>query len=297
MPPVRLDEALALITDKLTDWFKALIALLPNLVLAAIVVVLGFYGARIIRRVMLQLMRRVSRTESLNQLASSIVYVVVLGVVLFTGLSILRLDKAVTSLLAGAGIIGLALAFAFQDIAANFISGVFLSFRRPIRVGDIVRTNELLGVVEEVNLRDTVLHTFQGQHIIIPNKEVFQNIIENFSNTNRRRVDLTVGISYDADLRQVEQIAREAARQVSVRDTREDVTFFYTEFADSSINFELRFWLQGTDQPTFLRGRHEAIILLKEAFDRAGITIPFPIRTLDFSLLSPAEREAVRLPD
>jgi len=111
-------------------------------------------------------------------------------------LSILKLNTAVTSILAGAGIIGLALAFAFQDIAANFISGIFISFRRPLRVGDIVKVKDYMGKVEEINLRDTILRTFQGQTVIIPNKEVFQNPIENFSRLGKRRIDLWIGVSY-----------------------------------------------------------------------------------------------------
>ena len=118
-------------------------------------------------------------------------------------LSILQLDKAVTSILAGAGIIGLALAFAFQDIAANFISGIFISFRKPIKLGDVVKINDYMGKVEQINLRDTIILTFQGQMVIIPNKDVFQSPIENYSLLGRRRLDLVVGVSYGDDLEKV----------------------------------------------------------------------------------------------
>ena len=90
-------------------------------------------------------------------------------------------------MLAGAGVVGLALAFAFQDIAANFISGIFISFRKPLHIDDIVKIGDYMGRVEEINLRDTVLRTFQGQMVIIPNKNVFQNPIENYSMLGKRR--------------------------------------------------------------------------------------------------------------
>jgi small conductance mechanosensitive channel len=171
-------------------------------------------------------------------------------------LSVLNLDKAVTSILAGAGILGLALAFAFQDIAANFMLGIFLLFRRPLAVGDIVSTNDHMGVVEEINLRDTMIRTFQGQRVIIPNKDVFQNTIENYTVLGKRRLDLGVGVSYGDDLRKVKEIAIKAAEKISVRSLTEEISLYYEEFGDSSINFSIRIWLNNTDQPTFLQGRH-----------------------------------------
>ncbi len=279
-----LNEATRLVSEKLIIWIKQFIKLLPNIVLAAVVLVLGIYVAKFIRKVALKLIRKVSHVETINTLFGSVIYAAAIGIVLFIVLSVLNLDQAVTSILAGAGILGLALAFAFQDIAANFMSGIFLSFRRPLTVGDIVRSNDHMGVVEEVNLRDTMIRTFQGQRVIIPNKDVYQNTIENFSVLGKRRLDLSVGVSYGDNLQKVKDIAIAAAEKVSVRATDEDVTLFYEEFGDSSINFSIRIWMLNTAQPTFLQGRHEAIMYIKEAFDANDVMIPFPIRTLDFGI-------------
>jgi small conductance mechanosensitive channel len=281
---MNINQAIELLSDKLTTWARELVRSLPNIVLAALILVLGIFVAKIIRRFSLRMIRKVSSIETINSLFASIMYAISLGVVFFVVLSVLNLDKAVTSILAGAGILGLALAFAFQDIAANFMSGIFLSFRRPLAVGDIVRTNDYLGVIEEINLRDTMMRTFQGQRVIIPNKDVFQNTIENYTVLGRRRMDLSVGVSYGDDLKKVKEVAIRAVEQVSVRSPNDEVSLYYEEFGDSSINFSLRLWLNATDQPTFMQGRHEAIMYLKEAFDANDIMIPFPIRTLDFGI-------------
>src|SRR5690606_15005979 len=116
---------------------------------------------------------------------------------------------AVTSILAGAGIIGLAPAFAFQDIAPNFKSGIFILVRKPLKVGGIVLVQGFEGKVVEVNLRDTVIDTFKGQLVIVPNKDVYQNPIENFSYLQKRRFDLPIGVSYGDDLDKVKQVALE----------------------------------------------------------------------------------------
>jgi small conductance mechanosensitive channel len=279
-----VNKAYHLILDKLTTWMDELIKMLPNILLAAIVLVLGFFIAKRIKRFAGKIITRFSDNKTLNGLFASIVYLFFIGITLFTVLSILQLDKAVVSVLAGAGVVGLALAFAFQDIAANFISGIFISFRKPLHIGDIVKIGDYMGRVEEINLRDTVLKTFQGQMVIIPNKNVFQNPIENYSMLGKRRIDLTIGISYGEDLEKVKRITMNCLAGMKGLSTIDDITFFYTEFGDSSINYVLRIWINSADQPEFLGAGSEAIMRIKKAYDENDIMIPFPIRTLDFGI-------------
>lgn len=280
---MKITKTYDILAEKLSSWVEELIAMLPNLALAALVFVIGLFLSKIVRRFASRIINRVSKQLTLNNLFTSFVYILCIGITVFAVLSILKLEKAVTSILAGAGIIGLALAFAFQDIAANFISGIFITFRRPIHIGDIVKLHDYMGTVEDINLRDTVLLTFQGQRVIIPNKDVFQNPIENYSLLGKRRMDLVVGISYGDDLEKVKRVVLEAVNKVSVK-TDDEITFFFQEFGDSSINFEVRIWINNPEQPVWLQGRSEAVMLIKKAFDQNDITIPFPIRTLDFGI-------------
>lgn len=273
-----------LISEKLTVWFEALVKLLPNIILAAVILVLGLYIAKYIRKITTKLFSKISNNLTLNNLFSTVIYFSVIGVILFTVLSILQLDKAVTSILAGAGILGLGLAFAFQDIAANFISGIFISFRKPIRVGDIVEIGDYMGKIQEVNLRDTVIETFRGQIVIIPNKEVFQNPIENYSHLKKRRFDLSVGVSYGDDLDKVQEITLNAVKDIEGLSKIDEVKVFFTEFGDSSINLSVRMWISNPDQPIYNLVGSEAIKRIKKAYDANDIMIPFPIRTLDFGI-------------
>lgn len=281
---MEIGNAYDLIVGKLNTWVEGFIALLPNILSAALVLTLGFLLAGWIQKIAVRLVRKVSRNTTLNSLFASIVYIFSVGIAIFTALSILQLDKAVTSILAGAGIVGLALAFAFQDIAANFISGIFISFRRPLHIGDIVKVNDYMGKVEEINLRDTVLRTFQGQLVIIPNKDVFQNPIENYSMLGKRRVDLEVGVSYGDDLEKVRAVTLNAVKGIPNLSKEDDVTLFFREFGDSSINFVIRIWIASPEQPVYLGVGSEAIIRIKKAYDENDIMIPFPIRTLDFGI-------------
>lgn len=273
-----------LLTEKLVSWMKDLISILPNILLAAIVFVIGMFLAKQLKKICLRLINRISENTTINNIFASVIYIFFVGIILFTVLSILQLDKAVTSILAGAGIVGLALAFAFQDIAANFISGIFISFRRPMHIGDIVTVGGYMGKVEEINLRDTVLKTFQGQLVIIPNKDIFQNPIENFSLLGKRRMDLMVGVSYGEDLERVKEITLNALKGMEGLAEEEETTMFYREFGDSSINYLIRLWVNSPEQPAYLGVCSDAIIRIKKAYDGNNITIPFPIRTLDFGI-------------
>src|SRR6476661_10704747 len=279
-----IDKVYKLISDKITNWSVSFVKLLPNLVIAILILVLGFYLAKIIKKFSLKMITKVSHLPTINNLFASFMYLTTIGITIFVVLDIVNLDKAVTTALAGAGILGLALAFAFQDIAANFMSGVFISFRKPFNIGDLVEIKVYMGRIESINLRDTSISTLQGQRVIIPNKEIFQNPIKNYTSTYKRRLDLKIGISYGEDLEKVRAIVIQEVSKLKLRDESRQVEVFFVEFNDSSIDFNVRVWLSSTEQVRYQEARSETIILIKKAFDEQGIIIPFPITTLDFGI-------------
>jgi small conductance mechanosensitive channel len=279
-----IKNASSVIIEKLEGWINGIVTMLPNFALAALIVVIFWLIAKWLRNITGRLMGKVSRHATLHSLIVNIIYIVVLLVGVFIALNILNLDETVTTLLAGAGIIGLALGFAFQDIAANFMSGVIMAIRNPFREGDIIETQDKMGIVVDMTLRATTLRSFQGQYYIIPNKDVFQNPITNYSRYGRRRVDLEVGVSYGDDLEKVKKLTLETVKNLPDINTNDPVQLFYTGFGDSSINFDVRFWVDFKKQPDYLEARSNAIMAIKAAFDANDITIPFPIRTLDFGI-------------
>lgn len=276
------NEAIHLVFGKVESWLEIFVSMLPNLVVALLVLIAFFFIAKIVRGLFRNTINRFVGGTALSSLFTTMVHFSIVAMGLVIALNILQLNQTVTSLLAGAGIIGLALGFAFQDIAANFMSGILMAIRKPILVGDIVETNGYMGTVEKINLRVTVVKTFQGLHVIIPNKEVFQSPLTNYTKTNERRIDLECGVSYGDDLQKVKKIAEEAIMNLSFLLEGKQVDLYFTSFGDSSINFKLMFWITYPDQPGFMKARSEAIMSLKKAFDENEITIPFPIRTLDF---------------
>ncbi len=272
------------LTEKLLNWLETTIAMLPNLVVALLVLIVFMVLGRLVRSGVKHMLERTTRNKTIINLLETIVGVLIVGIGVFIALSVLKLDGAVTSLLAGAGIIGLALGFAFQDIASNFISGIILSIRHPFGIGDIIETNGFYGEVEKMNLRNTIIRTPEGQIVYIPNKSVFENPLENFTSSGVRRVDLSCGVSYGDDLEKAREVAIEAVKGLENYNDDKGIDFYYEEFGGSSINFNIHFWVNFRRNPDYLSARSEAIIAITKAFDENDIMIPFPIRTLDFGI-------------
>jgi small conductance mechanosensitive channel len=280
-----VEKAWNLLASKVSGWTRDFILLLPNLAVAVAVLVGFWLLAKLARSLLNRLLRRVSHSEQVNRVLCHTVFLVLVAAGFFIALGILGLQKTVASLLAGAGIIGLALGFAFQDIAANFMAGIYLSIEHPFRAGHLVESKDIQGIVKRVHLRWTEIRTPQGQIILVPNKQIFENPITNFSATGQRRVDLKAGVSYGDDLDKVRRVALQAISQVPSRKPDTEVELFFEELGDSSINLVVRFWIDFTSkQSDYLQARSEAIERLKKAFDDNGITLPFPTRTLDFAV-------------
>ncbi|MCW9708660.1 mechanosensitive ion channel [Aliifodinibius sp. 1BSP15-2V2] len=272
------------VMTKLESWLDTLIEMLPAMVMALLVLIVFFGIGKLVRKAVHKILSKATMNKTVIDLLETIAGILVVGVGIFIALGVLNLDGAVTSLLAGAGIVGLALGFAFQDIASNFISGIILTLRHPFGIGDIIETKDIYGTVRKLNLRNTILQTPQGQIVYIPNKIVFENPLTNFTAEGQRRIDLACGVSYGDDLKKVRKLAVEAIEELDNYNSDRDILFFFEEFGGSSVNFKICFWVNFRTNPDFLDMRSEAIMALKQKFDENDIMIPFPIRTLDFGI-------------
>ncbi len=279
-----VNDALATILAKLESWLENIIAMLPNLILATFLLIVFLNLARLVKRLFTRVISRAVEDINIQRLLAQLVYYLCLSIGAFVVLEILDLEKAVTSLIAGLGVVGIALGFAFQDIAANFIGGIILAFKKPFNIGDVVEIDGTAGFLDRTDFRLTVIRTFQGQEVYIPNKDVIQKKIINYTITGERRIDLQIGVSYGEDLEQVMQITLDAIKAVEGVRTDKDIFFDYYGFGDSSVNYNLRFWIYFPGESHILTITNQVFIAIKKAYDAHDITIPFPIRTLDFGI-------------
>ncbi|WP_035757480.1 mechanosensitive ion channel family protein [Hugenholtzia roseola] len=279
-----IERAYLQLIEKLIGWYDELIKLFPNLLLAILVIFFVNYLAIGAKRVVEKVVRRLSSSPQVLSVVRGIVFYLVWIAGLMVALNVLNLEKTVTSLLAGAGVIGLALSFAFQDLATNFISGLFIMIERPFNIGDFIETNGFEGHIERIGIRSIVIKTLDEQHVIIPSKDIFQQPLKNYNLGIERRVTLAVGISYGEELEKIRQVTKKAVEPLEQVVQQKGIHVHFYEFGDSSINFELRFWIKSSDPMYFLEARSAAIMAIKRAYDANQIVIPFPIRTLAFDI-------------
>ncbi len=275
-----LNEGLRLIYQQLAGWSKAGIIYLPRIGLALVVFLVFSFIARYFRRLVVRGFDRFSDNMSLINLTGTVSQTLVTAVGLFFALGILGLDKTVASLLAGAGVIALAIGFAFQDLTANFISGTIIALQRPIQVGDLVETNGFVGQVLTVKLRSIVLDNFAGQTIEIPSKDVFQKPIINYSRTGLRRIELNCGVSYIDDLGKAQKTAVGAVRALPFIRKDKPVEMHYKGFTLDMIQFLVWFWIDPAKTDS-ARALSEAVKAVKTAFDQNDLLMMFPPHTFD----------------
>lgn len=273
-------QAPGLIYAELSLWIRNAIRYMPELAVAILLLVFFTFLSRWLSRGMVRGLTRVSDNQSLVNLTGAVVRVVVVSVGLFIALGVLGLDKTVTSLLAGAGVIALAVGFAFQDLTANFISGTMIAVAQPIQVGDTVETNGFMGKVLDIKLRSVMIDNGQGQTVEIPSKDVFQKPITNYSRIGQRRIELAAGVSYIDDLAKAQQVAKTAVAQLPFVLPDHSIELHYRNFADANVQFLLWFWINPvTTSPQ--AALSEAIMAVKRAFDEQQILIVFAGQTFD----------------
>ena len=271
-----------LINEKLQVWMEAGIKHLPNLAVAIVIAIAFGVIAKVIGKLSQRVLRRTFDSQQIVSLLTSIIRVAIATAGIFIALDFIGLRGTVTSLLAGAGIVGLAIGFAFQDITENFIAGIAMGVRKPFQIGDVIKAEGVFGTVEAINLRNTHVMTFFGQREIIPNKILFRNILTNYSVNGKRRLEVPVGISYADDPEQAASVITDAINQLDFVVDKDETGVFAASFGDSSVNLLVWFWIDYPGEPGFMIARHKAVVTIQKALNEADILIPFPIRTLDF---------------
>lgn len=251
-----------------SDWIRAV-----AIVGAAVAI------AVLARRGATRSLTRVGADQAVAQIVGRVLsfLLVVFGLIYALAL----LEIRISPLLGALGIGGVVLGLALQDILSNLVSGVLLQVRRPFKKGDQIVTNDYEGTVEGINLRVVQLTTFDGDSVYVPNSMVLQNPITNWTRTPNRRTTLQVGVAYDTDLAEAQRVLIGSLGQLEEVEKKPAPEAFVYEFGDSSINFAVHFW-HGAKIKQMWRARDAAAQAIKRGLDEAGITIPFPQRTLWF---------------
>ena len=240
--------------------------------LAALVI---FYVGRVVARMLQKGLRKMLQTQAVDKILETFVcnlaYWAIMIFVIIAAIN--QVGVQTTSLIAVMGAAGLAVGLALQGSLSNFAAGVLIVIFRPYRVGDWVEAAGISGSVEQVQILTTMLKTGDNKQIIVPNSQIMNSIITNYSANDTRRIDMIVGVSYSDDLDKVRKTLEElvASDERILKDPA--CTIAVSELADSSVNFVVRPWASTADYWSVKFDLTEAV---KKRFDKEGISFPFP---------------------
>jgi small conductance mechanosensitive channel len=276
-------DVVELLRATLTRLVGSLIEALPLIMLALLIVVLGVVVAGLLSRWTEQGLRRTPADQVVIGLTGKLIRFVVIVVFAIAAFSVTGVN--VGAALATLGLAGLALAFALQNILENFVAGLLLLIRKPFRAGDQIRTadpeRDLEGTVQEIDLRVTRLISYDGELVLVPNSDVFRNPIVNLTRRGRRRSEVVVGIDYRDDHEHAREVLLDAVKGAEGVLDQPEPKVLLDELADSSVDFRIFFWTL-PDIASVLGARDRVLSATKSAVEAAGMTIPWPIRTVDF---------------
>lgn len=242
-----------------------------KIVFALAVLIIGMWLAGLVTRLIGKAFVRAHMDMMLVRFLESIIKALLQMVVVIAALS--QLGVQTTSLIAILGAAGLAIGLALQNSLSNFAAGVLLLVFKPFKSGDFVEAGGVLGVVEHVRVFNSVLRTPDNREITVPNGKIYNDMITNYSARDTRRIDLVVGISYDADIRKAKAII-EGLLSEDARVLKDPAaTWGVMDLADSSVNLYLRPWVASAD---YWNTRCDLLEAIKARFDANGIGIPFP---------------------
>lgn len=257
----------------LFELWQAFMYRLPGIAVGIAAMAIFIFLAKPLSNVLVKPLLRTSTSpliRSVIQRSISLVFII-FGIYLFLFLA--GLTGFAIAVVSGTGVVGLILGFAFRDIAENFISSLLLTVQRPFRIGDIVQVNEFTGIIQKVTARATTLVDFDGNHIQIPNATIYKGVIKNLTANPLMRGSFVVGVGYDADIHNAQQVARHViVQQKQVLDDPEPQVLI-DNLGASTYNVKVYFWVN-VEQTSVIK---MASLLMKNiiaAFEAADISMP-----------------------
>ncbi|MDG5466726.1 mechanosensitive ion channel [Deltaproteobacteria bacterium IMCC39524] len=244
-----------------------------NIAYAIIILAIGFWGAKMIARLVKGLMERRDTDQALTGFVGNLINALVVTFAVIAALN--KLGIQTTSLVAVVGAAGLAIGLALKDSLGNFAAGVMILIFKQFKAGDFIEAAGVLGVVETLNVFSTQLKTGDNKTVYVPNGKLIGDNIINYSTKSTRRIDMVVGVSYDADLSHVKKVLEDILAKESRILEEPAPTIGVLALADNSVNFAFRPWVNAADYWGVHFDLHAAV---KTRFDEEGIGIPYPQR-------------------
>lgn len=270
-----------ILADRIQEMVASAVRMLPQLAIAILVLFLTWLFAQLARKLVRRVCEQAGVRPSLAALFATLGTIVVWLVGILVGMAVVLPGVTAGSVITVLGFGSVAIGFAFKDIFENFLAGVLIMMRKKMRIGDHILCEGVEGRIEQITVRETYLRRLDAQLTIVPNSFLFKNPVLIVTDADLRRHEIIVGVAYRTDLDEALNVIEDAVRGSALVNQSKPVEVFAREFADSSINFTVRWW-SGSKQSDMHKSRDEVVRAIKRSLDAAGIEIPFPQLTAHF---------------
>ena len=259
----------------LQSFWTSFLKQVPYIVVGLLVFALFLLIARLVSRAIAAAGQRTRLHNNLAQVLSRLASATVTILGLFVAAVVVFPAFKPGDLITGLGITSVAIGFAFKDILQNFFAGLLILWRQPFTVGDQIRSGEFEGTVEEINIRSTLLKTYDGERAVLPNGDVYTSAILVRTAYDKRRVRFVVGVGYPDSLEKARSILREVVEKSAGVLANPGPWVYVSELAPSSVNFTIFFWVEPLQSNVLLVSDRVATAI-KLALDAAHIDMPYP---------------------
>ena len=275
MPDPGLDDT----REAAASMLETVLATLPRLGVAVVVLLLLWLVGSLVRRLLEPRLTRL-RTPSFGRVFASLAAAAIKILAVFTAIVITFPSVDVLTIVGGLGVLGIAAGFAFQDILSNLLAGILLIFRQPFVSGDQIEVDGIRGTVEGITIRETRIKSFDGRLVIVPNADVYTNAIDVQTADATVRSSFVTGVGYDTDLAEARRIVTGTLAGVDGVLGDPPPEPYWTEHGASAVILDVRYWTSSR-QAEIRRVQSAVAEALFDAFNDAGIDMPFDVVTLD----------------
>lgn len=275
-----MDFSIAL--QKVQDMANSLVAAVPGIIIGVIVFAIFFFVARGVKSGVRRATEQRRRARNLGLVLGRLAQGTILLLGLLVALTIMLPNFTPTSLVSALGIGGIAIGFAFRDVFQNYLAGILILLAEPFRIDDQIVYNSFEGTVEDIHTRATVIRTYDGRRVLIPNAELYTNAVTVNTAYEKRRLQYDVGIGYGDDIERARELILEAVRGVEgvLADPAPDV--IVVDLAASSVNIRARWWIAPPRRADALDFQDRVLAAIKRHLSANGIDLPFPTQQILF---------------
>jgi small conductance mechanosensitive channel len=267
--------------EKINSIINGAIAMLPNLILATVVFVAALMLSRWLKRMVIGFYGKRKRHQNLGIVLGRLIQWLVISFTLLVTLSIVLPSFHARDLIQILGISGVAIGFAFRDILQNFLAGILLLLAQPFKLGDEISVGNYEGVVQEIQARATLIKTYDGYLVVIPNATIYTQSVKIFNAYDVRRTVIDVGIGYGDDIDEARRLMLEAISEAEGVLAEPPPSVIAKSFGDSSVTLRARWWTKSR-RADMVHARDLVIPAIRRKLGENGIDLPYPTQQILF---------------